>query len=320
MILTVQTVGAGRTPRRYSRSGGFTLIELLVVIAIIAILAALLLPALSSAKSQAQSINCMNNSKQLMLGWKMYTDDNNDLLPPNDYPYETRYFAQSAQMQATMKNWVCGTMEQSKDASALQELTDPVGTALTPYEPNPFVYHCPADNYIDPQNNQVHVRSYSMNSAVGTTWSAFYLDGTPALGAPVDGGWLLGSSYQNIQNTYLTYGKGSSFNRPGPANTWVIIDENPISINDASMAIAGAGSTATTYIIDWPSGLHNQAGGIAFADGHSIIQKWRDSRTYTPPPSEQQYPGQGGQGTTAQTPYDPDMLLLAGWTTALVNP
>jgi prepilin-type processing-associated H-X9-DG protein len=198
-----------------------------------------------------------------MLGWKMYTDDNGDLLPPNDYPYETAYFG---------------------------------------------------------INNQEHVRSYSMNSAVGTTWSAFYANGSPALGAPVGGGWLLGQAYTDPQSVYLTYGKGSSFNRPGPANTWVMIDENPISINDASMAVAGAASTAGTYIIDWPSGLHNQAGGIAFADGHSIIQKWKDSRTYTPPQSEVSNPGQGGQGTTAQNPYDPDMLLLSAWTTALVNP
>jgi prepilin-type N-terminal cleavage/methylation domain-containing protein len=318
MRRTIHAAGAGRIPRQRNSSGGFTLIELLVVIAIIAILAALLLPALSSAKSQAQSIKCMNNSKQLMLGWKMYTDDNGDLLPPNDSPYEQAYF--SASPKYNWKNWVCGTMEQGIDARTIAELTDPIGTALTPYEPNPQVYHCPADNFIDPENNQVHVRSYSMNSAVGTTWWAFFNNGSPALGAPVGGGWLLGQSYTDPQNVYLTYAKGSSFNRPGPANTWIMIDENPISINDASMAVAGAGSTATTYIIDWPSGLHNQAGGIAFADGHSIIQKWKDPRTYTPPASEVSNPGQGGQGTTSQTPYDPDMLLLSTWTTALVNP
>jgi prepilin-type N-terminal cleavage/methylation domain-containing protein len=118
---------------------GFTLIELLVVIAIIAILAALLLPALSTAKQQAQLTSCINNNKQLAYAMHMYVNDNRDYMA---YPN----WGAPSDGTAAYAGWLYTPTNGAPPAPNVQSPKQPyLGGLYWPYLQSVNTYLCPTD-------------------------------------------------------------------------------------------------------------------------------------------------------------------------------
>lgn len=75
-----------------------------------------------------------------------------------------------------------------------------------------------------------------------------------------------------LNQQFLAYRRASDLVRPGPANTWVFIDEHEDSINDGYFV---CDVTQPYKMVDVPGAYHNNACGIALADGHAEIIKWK---------------------------------------------
>ena len=247
----------------------FTLIELLVVIAIIAILAAMLLPALSRAKRKAQGVYCMNNHRQLMLAWKMYVEDNREVLPF---------------VKADPYAWVDGWLDYSNARDNWDVEYNIKNCILWPYcGKNAGIFKCPADQSVVNVGGKMlpRVRSMSMINWVGGRGN-----GAGQL-APMN--WSQ-TAYGNTRGEARIYRKSSHMTDPGPVKTAVFLDEREDSVNDGMFVVAMEGAASSSSpaspgaygIVDYPASYHGNAGGVSFADGHSMLKKWQDPRTQPP--------------------------------------
>ena len=140
------------------------------------------------------------------------------------------------------------------------------------------IWHCPADQSYGIWQNQ-HVarpRSMSMSNWVGGNGDS-----------PQDGykgDWGLNATGSTVARKLSDI----TAHQPGPAMTFVILDERPESINDGYFVVQMNGynpaQLGPTELVDYPGIAHNRACGFGFADGHSEIHRWVDAVINAPLP------------------------------------
>jgi prepilin-type N-terminal cleavage/methylation domain-containing protein/prepilin-type processing-associated H-X9-DG protein len=215
----------------------FTLIELLVVIAIIAILAAMLLPALSKAKQRANTTYCINGQKQMSLAWVMYSDDNGDTMPLNQWDHGNP-------ARSTVGSWVTGNANADADPATITQGT------LFQYVKAIGTYRCTEDKATIQGSSTNRYRCFSMSG---------YLNGDP--GSEAAGGYKHRTKMTNLKR---------------PVGIMVFIDEDDKTLDDGHFLYPWAKTAPNgTAWVNFPGFRHNNGTVWSFADGHAEYHKWR---------------------------------------------
>jgi prepilin-type N-terminal cleavage/methylation domain-containing protein/prepilin-type processing-associated H-X9-DG protein len=231
---------------------GFTLIELLVVLAIVALLAALLLPALSRAKVNAQTTKCLNNLKQLQTGYLMYVHDNDDWFPFNDV-------SDADLVQRSTKGWVLGNAKLDSNTANIQ------AGSIFPFVNSAAVYRCPADRSLRTDGSaRRRVRAYALLAWLHSRVSAYGLQSEVSEFPP--------------RKTKL-----SAIGSISPSDFFALIDEDEQSIDDGLFIMVspyywGRDGSEPKDNSDWwelPTDRHNQGGNLSFLDGHAEYKHWK---------------------------------------------
>ncbi len=254
-----------------------------MVVTVIAILAAMLLPALARVKSQAWRVACINNEKQMLLSWALYSVDARDALVTNG--------GNSAPTSPQAQLWVYGGNHGDPETLTNAQFLIGANYALfSPYVRNVEVYKCPADRSRWSVGGKLvlELRSYSLNSYLGTT---------PAEDlAPL-----------SLNPAYRAYFKSAALAADSPAERFVFMDVNPGNICTPGFGV----DMNLRAIIHYPSTLHNGLGVVSFADNHVESHKWRDPKTRRDLPDASGYIGHSDPVGTNQ-----DILWIAARTTS----
>jgi prepilin-type N-terminal cleavage/methylation domain-containing protein/prepilin-type processing-associated H-X9-DG protein len=220
----------------------FTLIELLVVIAIIAILAAILFPVFAQSKAAAKKTSCLSNTKQLGLGWIMYSGDNDDVMPLAET------FVWTPPGGGNTWNTWYGQVNYPSVGRASVDYTQ---GELYPYTKNAGILKCPANNF----QAFVDETSYGLN--VDIFWDCDVVVGAQNYGpGTCNTGEVFGPSFSQIQATAETIllGDAVQIQETGPSQS-------------TYLDLAPYDSHGFAY------GVHTGFANLLWCDGHAASKK-----------------------------------------------